>query len=98
EMPKPTYFNRATLLPAIKAGTVTVATIDDKLRRLFRTAIRLGFLERPPAAPRQPLYSQEGRQVALDEARGSMVLLRNQGGLRPLDSAKVRTIAVLGPD
>ncbi len=98
EMPKPTFFNRAALLPAIKAGTVTVATIDDKLRRLFRTALRFGFLDRPQADPGRPLYSQEGRQVALDEARGSMVLLRNQGGLLPLDRAKVRTIAVIGPD
>jgi len=98
EMPKPTFLNGAALLPAIKAGTVTVATIDDKLRRLFRTAIRFGFLDRPQADPGRSLYSQEGRQVALDEARGSMVLLRNQGGLLPLDAAKVRTIAVIGPD
>jgi beta-glucosidase len=98
EMPKPTFFNREALLPAIKAGKVTVATIDDKLRRLFRTAVRFGFLDRPQADPGRPLYSEEGRQVALDEARGSLVLLKNDGGLLPLNPGRVRTIAVIGPD
>jgi beta-glucosidase len=98
EMPKPTYLNRAALLPAVAAGMVSAATIDDKVRRIFRTAIRFGFLDRPQADPGLPLYSQMARRVALDEARGSMVLLQNRGGLLPLDPAKLRTIAIIGPD
>jgi beta-glucosidase len=98
EMPKPTYFNRATLLPAIRAGAVSVATIDDKIRRLFRTAVRFGFLDRPQADPGLPLYSQMARRVALDEAREGLVLLQNRGGLLPLDPARVRTVAIIGPD
>jgi beta-glucosidase len=98
EMPKPTFLNRATLLPAVQAGTVTVATIDDKIRRLFRTAIRFGFLDRPQADLGLPVYSQMARGVALDEARGGLVLLQNRGDLLPLDPAKVRTIAIIGPD
>jgi len=98
EMPKPTFLNRQALLPAIAAGTVKAATIDDKIRRLFRTAIRFGFLERPQADTGLPVYSQMARQVALDEARGGMVLLQNRGAILPLDPAKVHTIAIVGPD
>ena len=46
EMPAGRFMNRATLLPAIKAGTVSEATIDDKVRRILRTAIRFGWLDR----------------------------------------------------
>src|SRR5438067_10154882 len=36
EMPSAKFMNRATLLPAIKAGKVSEATIDDKIRRILR--------------------------------------------------------------
>ena len=98
EMPKALFLNRAQLVPAVAAGKVTASTIDDKVRRIFRTAIRFGFLDRPQADPGLPLYSQMARQVALDEARGGMVLLQNRGGILPLDPARVRTIAIIGPD
>ena len=43
EMPKGVFLNRETLLPAIKKGKVTVATIDDKVRRILRVAIQFGW-------------------------------------------------------
>src|SRR5216684_1906382 len=46
EMPSPAFMNRATLLPAIQAGKVSVATIDDKVRRILRKAIQFGFFDR----------------------------------------------------
>jgi beta-glucosidase len=98
EMPFAMFMNRKTLLPAIQSGLVTQATIDDKVRRIFRTAIRFGFLDRDQLELNLPLYSQLGRQVALDDSRESIVLLKNEGGLLPLDPAKVKTVAVIGPN
>jgi len=98
EMPSAKFMNRATLLPAIKAGRVSPATIDDKVRRILRTAIRFGWLDRPAADVSQPLFSEEGRAVALDAARAGLVLLKNDGDLLPLDRAKVKTVALIGPD
>jgi beta-glucosidase len=98
EMPSPTFMNRDALLPAIKEGKVAEATIDDKVRRILRKAIEFGFFDRPQTDIDIPSYSQEGRQVALEEARGSMVLLKNAGNLLPLDENKLTTIAVIGPD
>ena len=40
EMPTGAFMNRKNLLPAIKDGKVSVATIDEKVRRLLETAIR----------------------------------------------------------
>jgi len=98
EMPSPTFMNRETLLPAIKEGRVLVATLDDKVRRILRKAIEFGFFDQPQTDTDIPSYSQEGRQVALEEARGGMVLLKNSGNLLPLDESKLKTVAVIGPD
>jgi beta-glucosidase len=98
EMPSPAFMNRETLLPAIKAGRVQAAVLDDKVRRILRKAIEYGFLDQPQQDTSIPAYSQEGRQVALEIARSSIVLLKNSGNLLPLDENKVRTIAVIGPD
>ena len=46
EMPSGKFMNRATLLPAVQAGKVSEATIDDKVRRILRTAIQFGWLDR----------------------------------------------------
>lgn len=98
EMPEPKFMNLQELLPAVKSGAVSVATIDDKVRRIFRTAIRFGFLDRPQLDASAPLYNQKGREAALEGARECMVLLKNEGGLLPLDPGKIRTLAVIGPD
>lgn len=98
EMPSAAFMNATNLLPAIKNGTVTEATIDDKVRRILRKAIEFGFLDREQADPAIPLYSQAGRRVALEEARDGMVLLKNANHLLPLDRKKIKTVAVLGPD
>jgi beta-glucosidase len=98
EMPSPTFMNAETLLPAIKSGKISVATLDDKVRRILRKAIEFGFFDQPQTDTDIPLYSQEGRQVALEEARSGMVLLKNAGNLLPLDESKLKAIAVIGPD
>ena len=97
EMPSGKYMNRETLLPAIKDGRVSVATIDDKVRRVLRLMIAYGFMDRPALDPSASVYNQEGRAVALEAAEGGMVLLKNNNVL-PLDKAKLKTIAVIGPE
>ena len=98
EMPTGKFMNRSTLIPAISTGEVSQATLDDKVRRILRKAIEYGFFDRPQTDTSIPAYSQEGREVALQEARESMVLLKNDHHILPLDKARLKTIAVLGPD
>jgi beta-glucosidase len=98
EMPSAAYMYKDTLLAAIKDGRVSGATIDDKVRRILRKAIEFGFLDRPQTVSDIPLLSQEGRHVALQEAREGMVLLKNAGNILPLNKAKIKRIAVIGPD
>lgn len=98
EMPSGAHMNRATLLPAIKSGAVSEATIDDKVRRILRTAIRFGWLDRNQTDLSIPLLNPAGDEVALEFARSGMVLLKNQDHLLPLDKTRMKSIAVIGPD
>jgi len=98
EMPRARFMNREILLPAIKSGTVSEATIDEHVRRILRKAIEFGWLDRDQTENSIPLYNPEGRAVALEEARSAMVLLKNDGNLLPLDRSKIKTVALVGPD
>ena len=100
EMPTGAFMNRKNLLPAIKDGKVTQATIDDKIRHIVNTANRFGWLDpgHQQSDSSLSLYSLPDQAVALDEAREGIVLLKNEGKLLPLDKSKIKTILVIGPD
>ncbi len=98
EMPFGDHMNRAALLPAIREGKVSLDTIDDKVRRILREASKFGFFEREQTDTGIPLHNQEGRAIALEEARDGIVLLKNDRDILPLDKNKLKTIAVIGPD
>ena len=98
EMPSPKFMNARNLLPAVQAGQVKESTIDDHVLRLLRTELRYGFTTRPQFDPDDSTYSVVDRPLALREALESITLLKNQGKLLPLDPAKVKNIAVIGPD
>ena len=59
-MPSPTFMNRDTLLPALNQGTMPVAVLDDKVRRILRKAIEFGFFDQPQTDI-DPSYLQSGR-------------------------------------
>src|SRR5579884_412941 len=98
EMPSGKFFNREKLLPAVKSGKVSQATIDDKVRRIIRTELEFGWPDRDQREIEIPRYNQEGREVALQAALEGMVLLKNEGGVLPLDKNNIKTIALIGPD
>jgi beta-glucosidase len=98
EMPNARFMTAKVLLAAVKAGSVKESTIDDKMLRLLRTELRYGFLDRPQFDPADSTYSVADRAIALDSARESLTLLKNDGHLLPLDASKIKTIAVIGPD
>ena len=98
EMPSGKFMNRTLLLPAIRAGKVSEATIDEKVRRILRTAIRFSWLDRDQTDTAISRLNADGDQVALEGARSGMVLLKNDGNLLPLDKGKIKSIAVIGPD
>lgn len=88
------------LLAALQEGRVTEAEIREAAVHVMSTRIRLGmFAKDCPYDNIDPmeLDSDAHAQLALETARRSMVLLKNDGIL-PLDMSKLKTVAVIGPN
>jgi beta-glucosidase len=98
EMPSPRFMNAKVLLPAVQSGELKESTIDDKVLRILRLALRYGWLDRPQLELADPTYSIADKPVALEGALESLTLLKNEGHILPLDASKLKTIAVIGPD
>ncbi len=96
EMPNAKLMNRQTLLAAIRDGKLSESVIDEKVRRILRTAMEFGFFDRTQTDAKIPRPNPEGQQVALQAALGGMVLLKNDGVL-PFAKSKIKNIAVIGP-
>lgn len=94
EMPKGRYMNAENLLPALKNGRVTEATIDMKVQHLLQTFMAYGMLDKAQQDKNIPLDNPYSRETALNLAREGVVLLKNEKGMLPL---KGKT-AVLGPN
>lgn len=97
EMPGPARWFGDKLLKAAEAGEVPEHQIDDSARRMLRLILRTGMLDGRPA-PAGELRSRRHRDIAAAAAEEAVVLLKNHGDLLPLDPAKMRTVAVVGPN
>src|SRR5215469_16095560 len=98
EMPTGWVMNQKNLLPAVKSGQVSEATIDVKVRHILMTAARFGWLDREQRDDSISTYDAKNDAVALKSAQESMVLLKNEGGVLPLDKSKTKSVLVVGPD
>ena len=90
-----------SLVDAVKAGQITEAEINRSVERLFVARFKLGMFDPPDRVPFSKIpYSENDsaahRKIALDAARESIVMLKNDGGTLPL-KASLRRIAVIGP-
>lgn len=91
------------LYDAVKQGKVSEKRIDESVERLMTVRFRLGFFDPDNMVPYSNIpYSildcPEHRAQALDVARKSIVLLKNDKKLLPLASNKVKSILVVGPN
>jgi len=97
EMPGPARYYGEMLVKAVRNAQVEMAQLDDNVRRVLRTLFRTGVMDslRRPAGE---LGSERHRQIAVDVARESITLLKNERELLPLSRERVRSIAVIGPN
>jgi beta-glucosidase len=87
---------------AVKQGLITEAEIDVSVKRLFTERMRLGMFD-PPAQvaysqiPYSVIDSPAHRKLAIQAARESMVLLKNEKNTLPF-GPKIKSLAVIGPN
>ncbi|MCB0854564.1 MAG: glycoside hydrolase family 3 C-terminal domain-containing protein, partial [Bacteroidetes bacterium] len=90
------------LIPAVEQGLITEAEIDVAVKRLFLARFKLGMFDPPSQVryaqiPYEIVDSDPHRNLALEAARKSMVLLKNENQTLPL-SKDVKKVAVIGPN
>ena len=99
ELPEPdAYLN---LIALVKDGKIPEATIDRAVARNLRAKFLLGLFENPYVDPDRAVAvtnSAAHQALAAEAARRSIVLLKNQNNLLPLDRSKLKTLAVIGPN
>ncbi|MBR5159787.1 MAG: glycoside hydrolase family 3 C-terminal domain-containing protein [Bacteroidaceae bacterium] len=94
EMPNSQYLGQA-LLDSVAAGAVSEAVIDERVREILR--VRLAIEPVPEDKANIEMTAKpEQAQIAYQVALQSIVLLKNEGDLLPIDFDKVKTIAVIG--
>jgi beta-glucosidase len=99
ELPDPDCF--ALLLNLVREGKVSEVSVDKAVARNLRAKFLLGLFENPYVDPDRAVRvtnSPEHRELAAEAARRSIVLLRNENNLLPLDLSRLRSIAVIGPN
>ncbi len=83
------------LKQAVEAGKVPMAELDDHVHRILRSEFLAGLFDYPT---QKSVIDVEGNlAIARSIAEQSIVLLKNQGGVLPLNPGKVHSIAVIGP-
>ena len=92
EMPGSRFMGQA-LLDSVKAGKVSEAVIDQRVREILRVRLTVKPIAKE-VANSQPVGNPEEMATALEVARRSIVLLKN--GLLPIDTKRVKHIAVIG--
>ena len=93
----------ANLLIAHKEGLVSEEAITQAVVRLMTTRMKLGMFDDPEHVPYASIpYEKndcaEHRNFSLEVSKKSLVLLKNQNHLLPLDKSKLKSIAVIGPN
>jgi beta-glucosidase len=88
-------FYGAKLKQAVEAGKVPMAQLDDHVHRILRSMFLAGLFDYP--TQKSVVDVEGGFATSRRLAEQSIVLLRNSGGLLPLDRSTVHSIAVIGP-
>jgi beta-glucosidase len=96
-------FAFANLVRALSEGAITEADLDRAVINLMMIRLRLGMFDAPERVPYASIpYEKndcaEHNAASLEAAKHSVVLLKNERNLLPLDKAKLKSIAVIGPN
>lgn len=99
EFPEPDCYLH--LVELVRKGILKESELDDLIAPMLLWKFQMGLFEDPfvnPDDAARIVGSEANRAIALQAARETITLLKNDGGLAPLNPKKIRTIAVIGPN
>lgn len=86
----------------VKEGGLSEEVINDRVRDILRVKFLIGLFDAPYqtdlAGADKEVESEENEAIALQASRESLVLLKNEGNILPLDLNNIKKIAVCGPN
>jgi beta-glucosidase len=91
------YLVPEKVLPLVKSGAIPVANVDENVGRILTVIFEAGLFDHPHKGG-VPIDTAAQRAVARKAADEGIVLLKNQGGVLPLNTATLHSIAVIGPN
>ena len=99
ELPDPDV--NKTLVEQVKSGKISEELINKAVARILRQKFQIGLFENPYSDPEKAALltdTTEDRSLAAEAARRSIVLLKNDKNILPLDRVKLKAVAVIGPN
>lgn len=87
----------------VREGSISMATIDERVRDILRVKFLVGLFDKPYSDERDMVRADrevngvENNKIALEASQKSLILLKNNGIL-PLDASSLKRVAVVGPN
>lgn len=95
---------RGSVYKALKDGILKEQDIEEVIRGVFRVMIKLGLLDPPSLVPyasikdgEEPWLGEKNKHFVREVTQKSIVLLKNEKDVLPLDQNKISSLAVIGP-
>ena len=99
ELPDPDCYLH--LVELVKKGVLKESQLDDLVAPMLFWKFEMGLFDDPYVDPEEAdrvVSCDEHRSLALTAAHESITMLKNEGGIAPLDLNAIKTIAVIGPN
>jgi len=96
EMPFTRHYKKGKVKKAVREGLIKEETIDEAVKRILRKLVEITVAEDPQEYDRVLIACDRHVRLAREAAEKSMVLLKNEGGLLPLDKKRIKKLALIG--
>ncbi|MBJ2173518.1 glycoside hydrolase family 3 C-terminal domain-containing protein [Aureibaculum sp. A20] len=101
DLEAPKSFAYSELNNLVKSGKVDVALIDNAVKNVLTAKFKAGLFDNVYKAPKKVshlIHTEESVNLAREIAEESIVLLKNENHVLPLDISKIKSIGVIGPN
>ena len=98
EMPSGKFMNPELITESVQNGKIKEDVLNDKIRRILRMYFRFGFMDSTKIHQKYTPDLEAANNIAIEAARGGIVLLKNSRHILPLNMKKLKRIAVIGPN
>lgn len=95
--------HKYNLMNALEKGLITEGILDRALIRIFTSRFRLGLFDDPAHVPysglgKESICSPAMQELSVDMANDTIVLLKNDKNILPLDKKSLKSVLVVGPN